>query len=129
MPRCVRAPPSRGNARRNDFLSRTVRAAPERESGLSPLSAENAILTSRGQILPVRAHQRAFPLGPITPGNGVINLPTFRGVPLARPDARFARATLPRRSGNEILQEHYFARRIYILITGTEILRSLIGHV
>lgn len=31
----------------------------------------------------IRARERSFPVGLITPGNSIINLPTFRSVPLA----------------------------------------------
>lgn len=61
----ARAPPSRGNACRNDFLSRTVRK-PERESRrlLSPLSAETLYWPPAGKfcrsrpwsLLPGRPH-------------------------------------------------------------------------
>lgn len=77
-------------------------AAFEGKTAAVVLAAQNVILTSRRQIsafAPITVPSRP---APYHPRNSIINLRTFRGIPLTQPRpmlrGRFTRATLPSRT-------------------------------
>lgn len=100
--------------------------APERESRAASFPAERYIDLPQANF-GVRTHKRSFPdRPPITLGNSIINLRTFRGIPLTTAaDAsevvsRERPRAVPRQPRHvRAFRGHYFTRRIYILITGT----------